>query len=87
MAHALMFGFLTLVMLLDHTRFHKWREASTASVITAAIISTSFGCLIEFIQLEMNMGRGFETADMLADLAGAVLAAAAWMILKNRIPQ
>ncbi len=77
--HAIMFGFLTAMILLDYQRRHGWRRVSRERVVAAAVVSTLAGIGIEIAQLLMALGRGFETADMAADAAGAALVALLWL--------
>lgn len=67
--HAIMFGFLSVMLLLDYQRKHGWRETGSGVMLIAAFISSALGILIEFIQRWMAMGRGFDPGDMVADVA------------------
>ena len=78
-AHAIMFGFLTVVRLLDRQRRQEWKRLDRPIVWTAAAFSTLLGIAIEFIQLSMGMGRGFEVADMVADAVGSAICALLWL--------
>ncbi|MDE6754432.1 MAG: VanZ family protein [Muribaculaceae bacterium] len=82
-AHALMFGFLTAMILLDRTRKRDWLPVSIPPVMFAVAVSTAIGCLIEVLQLKMALGRGFEYSDMIADFAGALLTGNGWLLLMN----
>lgn len=82
--HAIMFGFLTTMILLDHQRNISWRPVSSGYITGAAIVSSLMGILVEVLQLKMDMGRGFEPADMVADILGAVICAVCWKIFQNR---
>lgn len=82
-AHALMFGFLTTMILLDYVRKSDWRPASERMAVYAAAGATIFGCLIEVAQREMALGRGFEYTDMLADFIGSLICAAGWFLIVN----
>lgn len=77
-AHAIMFGFLTAMVLLDRQRKNGWAPVSAPSAWGAAAFSTALGVAIEVAQLMMALGRGFEVADMAADAAGAALCALIW---------
>ena len=77
--HAVMFGFLTVMILLDRQRKKNWIRLSAPFVWMAALFSTMSGIGIEVAQLEMELGRGFEVADMVADAIGAALCAAIWL--------
>lgn len=84
LVHALMFGFLALMILLDIRRRNAWRGTTLAEAVAAAVISTSIGVLIEFLQLVMALGRGFEVADMLADFSGSVICVFIWQIFQEK---
>ena len=77
--HAIMFGFLTVMILLDRQRKKNWIPLSSPFVWMSALFSTMLGIAIEVAQLEMKLGRGFEVADMVADTIGAALCAAIWL--------
>lgn len=83
LVHAIMFGFLTTMIMLDRQRRNHWRELGEKFIISSAIISTLFGILIEVLQLEMDMGRGFEVADMAADAIGSFLCAWGWKVFQR----
>lgn len=83
-AHTLMFGFLSVVMLLDWQRARAWRPVPVAGVCIAAVASASLGVAVEYMQRAMHAGRGFEVADMMADGVGAVLAALVWWLMQSR---
>ncbi|MDE5712180.1 MAG: VanZ family protein [Muribaculaceae bacterium] len=83
LVHGVMFGFLTFVILLDRQRTREWRKQSDRVIVIAALVSSLSGILIEVLQLLMDMGRGFEVADMAADTAGAFLCAWGWKILQS----
>ena len=82
--HAIMFGFLTVMILLDRQRKMGWRMVQAKFISFAAISTAAFGIAIEFIQKAMDMGRGFEVADMIADCTGVALCAFLWAILQRR---
>lgn len=83
-AHAVMFGFLTLMLLLDRVRRNGWRRPPSRTVWASAAGSAMLGIVVEFVQRSMGLGRGFEVADMAADTAGAILCALAWIWLAPR---
>lgn len=82
-AHFLMFGFLTAMFAFDRTRRNGWRPVSRSFIIRAAVASTVLGCLIEVAQLKMELGRGFEYTDMVADFVGATVCALGWLYVVN----
>lgn len=77
--HAIMFGFLTAVILLDRQRSIRWKAVAARTGVAAALPSTLFGIGVEVAQLSMGLGRGFEVADMISDAAGAAAAAFIWL--------
>ena len=86
LAHALMFGLLTVVALFDWSRKRAWRDATWPGAMLAAFLSAAFGVGVEYLQRAMQLGRGFETGDMIADAAGAFLLGIGWMILQHTRP-
>lgn len=81
--HALMFGFLTVMILLDRQRKKEWMRLPLSFILTGTLLSTMLGIWIEVAQLKMELGRGFEVADMAADGIGAVLCAVIWTRLQH----
>lgn len=79
--HALMFGFLTFVILLDLSRGEEWRKIKGWELIMSAVASIALGVVTEYIQRAMNLGRSFDILDMVADAVGPVLAVILWKIL------
>ena len=76
--HGIMFGFLTLMFLLDRERKDRWNGIKWPVIIIAILSSSLIGILIEFAQLTMALGRGFELMDMLADFIGALICGIGW---------
>lgn len=86
--HALMFGGLTLVVLLDRQRLlarqrKVWLPLPGCFVWSIAFISSFSGVVIECLQWTMGLGRGFEIGDILADTAGSFLFALLWLLLQR----
>lgn len=81
--HALMFGFLTVMILTDFSRKRGWRAAGRKTVAASALFSSLMGILIEVLQKVMDLGRGFEIADMMADITGAVICGECWLIFQR----
>lgn len=82
--HAIMFGFLTFVMLLDRQRSRQWKRLSSRVLVMMPVIASLLGIAVEVAQLLMGLGRGFEITDMIADIIGAVLAAFAYRYFQHR---
>ena len=83
LVHAIMFGFLTIMILFDRQRGNHWKKLDSKFIVVSALISSLLGILIEVLQLEMDMGRGFELADMVADATGSFLCAWCWKIFQG----
>lgn len=80
LAHAIMFGGLTLMICLDETRLKAWKRLSGVFILAAMVISSGLGIGVEFLQRAMHAGRTFDIYDMAADCAGAALAALLWLL-------
>lgn len=81
--HALMFGFLTAMMLLDWQRINNWKKVSWGMSILYGVAVSFFGIFIECAQNLMGLGRGFDWWDILADVTGAFLVAIIWMLSQH----
>lgn len=71
LVHFLMFGGLSSVILMDYSRFR--RHLGWSQWIVVASLSAAIGGLIELLQDSMEMGRGAEWNDFIADTLGAFL--------------
>lgn len=82
--HAIMFGFLTFIVLVETMRKLKWHAVPMAgiSVIVFACALTGIG--IEYLQRLMDLGRSFEVLDMLSDAAGAYFIAGLWAFVQDQ---
>ena len=80
LAHAVMFGGITLTLLLDRMRSYGWQRPSGRFVAGCWLAATLFGVLIEVAQKFSGFGRSFEINDIIADSAGALAVAAFWFI-------
>lgn len=77
MAHALLFGGMTVVFLSDTFRRRPLHFLLIFLIICAGIGS---GALIEIIQRSMGLGRQAERADFYADAIGVAAASGAWIL-------
>ena len=77
--HAVMFGALAFVAVVDLTRRGRGEYApvSRRSLLCVAAASAATGGLIEELQMAMGAGRSGDWLDFLADAVGA--AAGAWL--------
>lgn len=81
--HVVMFGFLTLVMLLDTMKECKWAMLSLVKIGLVAFACGALGVLIEWGQKKMGLGRSFEVLDILANAAGALGAGGIWAMFQE----
>lgn len=81
--HAIMFGFLTVMMLLDWQRKHDWQKTIWSQATLYATSSSILGAITECLQSYMGLGRSFEWTDIVADSVGAFLFAAIWMVCQK----
>lgn len=77
--HAIMFGVLTFVALVDWARSRDFRSVRWPVCILMATHSSLLGIAIEFIQRSMGMGRSYDPIDMVADISGSFLVAIVWI--------
>lgn len=80
--HGIMFGGFTGALIFDSWRMRK--TITRRMLCLSFIAGSAFGLVIEVLQRQMALGRGFEWADCGADTAGALLAiVVAWRIKKR----
>lgn len=82
--HALMFGWLAAMIILDYSRSRCWSCPAMSVIFTAVTVSSLFGVFIEFLQERMHNGRTFDIEDIVADFSGAVIAGGIWLLLRTR---
>ena len=83
--HAVMFGFLAFVVLLETMKHRHWTVLSLPLVGLIALLCALFGIGIEVAQRLMGLGRSFEVLDILADTGGAVAAGGVWAMFQPLI--
>ncbi len=86
--HALMFLGFAGAIGLDYLRSKygfKAGKLPTRIIIEAVFIAIVFGGAIEIAQGAMNMGRGEDFYDFLADVTGAVLAGVIMLIFRQQV--
>ena len=83
LAHALMFGGTTAVLLFDIQRERGWHALRWILPVTAGTVFSLVGVAIEFAQEVMGNGRSFERADIAADTVGAYTMAILWIIFQK----
>ena len=81
--HAIMFGSLTLVALLETMKHRNWVIIPLGAIAAVAFISAGLGIGIEFLQKAMGLGRQMEILDILADTAGSFGAAGIWAMIQK----
>lgn len=83
LCHALMFGFLTFIIIFDRRLMRgRWPRSGTAAVI--ALIATLFGGVIEILQGGMDIGRSADVFDFLFDGIGAGVCLLVYAIIRRR---
>jgi len=81
--HGVMFGGLVFSLVFDRELYRQRRYEQTGmlprrhlpSLLLIAVFSLIFGAAVEMLQGWMAMGRGCDSWDFLADLAGVALSA------------
>ena len=76
LAHAIMFGVLAFVTSIDMARRNRYviRTLSNSTIIYISIIVAFVGLLIEILQQLMQLGRGSDLLDFIADIIGIIIA-------------
>lgn len=76
LAHAIMFGVLAFVTSIDMARRNRndIRTLSNSTIIYISIIVAFVGLLIEILQQLMQLGRGGDLLDFIADIIGVIIA-------------
>lgn len=76
LAHAIMFGVLAFVTSIDMARRNSnvIRTLSNSTIIYISIIVAFVGLLIEILQQLMQLGRGGDLLDFIADIIGIIIA-------------
>lgn len=89
--HALMMGGLAFTALFDFARKGTWRnirKITPAIAATVAFTCIIFSCIDEWGQGAMNLGRSSDPFDLVADIAGIILAAAiAIPLIRKLLPR
>ncbi len=83
-AHGIMFGGFTLCIIVDALRRKGWPAfpENIKILFYSPDIPCAVGIITEFLQGAMHAGRTFEFWDMVADITGAFLVAAAYMLIE-----
>lgn len=68
--HAVMFGGLELMLVVDMMRRRGWRRVSRGFLLFSGLGTSLFGVIIEILQRWMNLGRSFDIIDIVADVSG-----------------
>lgn len=71
--HAIMFGGFALCLNLDFSRKKDFLIPNNSKLLYFGILSVAFGGIIELLQKFMDLGRGGDFPDFLADIAGVLL--------------
>ena len=71
--HGLMYFLITCAYILDYTKYRMPHHSRINVELALAATAIMLGGVMEVLQLEMNLGRGFEALDWVADAVGAAL--------------
>ncbi len=71
--HIIMFMGVACAYIFDYAKYKMPHHTNLNKELAFAAAAFTLGVLAEVAQLVMQNGRGFEWADLLADLAGAIL--------------
>ena len=71
--HGIMFGGFVLCLFIDYARRHDYSIPSFQHAFLYVCTGILFGGMIEIAQLYMNLGRGGDFYDFIADSVGAIL--------------
>ncbi len=76
LVHAIMFGVLAFVTCIDMARRNRddIRRLSIFTIINISVIVAFVGLLIEILQQLMQLGRGGDLLDFIADIIGIIIA-------------
>ena len=69
LAHAFVYGVLTLLIIRGYALGNKWTQRST---VFAVIIASIFGISMEIMQYSFFPNRYFEFLDIIANICGAI---------------
>lgn len=76
LVHAIMFGVLAFVACIDMARRNcsHIKRLSISTIIIISVIVAFIGLLIEILQQLMQLGRGGDLLDFIADIVGIIIA-------------
>lgn len=83
--HACMFGGLVFVISLDYRRSRRHPVLTAGTMTLFCTLSIIFGGIIELLQGWMEMGRGCDIYDFIADSAGAILSSLISPVIIRRL--
>lgn len=78
--HALMFGWLALMVFIDRVRLDGKHAPRIRFFVVADLFVILLGGIIEILQGLMELGRSADFSDFLADAAGAATVLLLWLI-------
>lgn len=71
--HALMYGFLVMVMIYESSKFLYFEEPDFISYILLIMMSFLFSVSMELLQEIMEIGRHMDIYDIIANLRGIII--------------
>ena len=73
-AHVLLFMFLNLVYLYEYTKHRNPHHTELNKELALTAAAVTIGLISEALQLSLGWGRSFDQLDIIADIAGALIA-------------
>lgn len=71
--HAIMYGFLTMVMIYEVTKYYFFFKPDWESYAFIIVINCLISILIELIQEVMEIGRHYDMYDIIANCSGVII--------------
>ncbi len=86
--HLIIYGLLQGILLRGFALQQRFTLLRKYYLLIAVILSASYGALMELMQEEVFRNRSFDVYDMMANVAGVLLATIIWMVFfRKKIEQ
>jgi VanZ family protein len=83
-AHCVLFGGLSLFLIVGFRRQYSYSYLRYHSKSTAFLLASAYGLFIEILQLFSSTGRSFEWQDIVADTFGSALGISVFRIIYGK---
>jgi len=81
--HLSFYFILTLLLISENNSQKQQQKATIKAILTAGVISMSYGILIEILQKTIFINRGAEIWDVVANAFGFILAALSYRLVNR----